>query len=281
MTEIRGPDYELAEKDYMLGMKYKDIAEKYNVSINTVKSWKQRYNWSRKGVHTKRESAHTKLNTESNNIKPVVKEVESVLKNSELNDKQRLFCLYYVKSFNATKSYQKAYGVDYTTAASIAYRLLENDGVKEEIYRLKKNKLNQAFLEPSDIFQKYMDIAFADITDFLEFGREEIPVMSAFGPVTVKDEETGEEIQLTKMVNTVKFKESIEVDGSIISEVKQGKDGASIKLADRTKALQWLSDHMNMATEEQRLKCEKLRTEIEKAKDNSNDVEQVVIIDDI
>ncbi len=43
-----------AEKDYMKGMKYKEIAEKYNVSINTVKSWKQRYNWSRKGVHTKK-----------------------------------------------------------------------------------------------------------------------------------------------------------------------------------------------------------------------------------
>ncbi|MDQ4679112.1 terminase small subunit, partial [Stenotrophomonas maltophilia group sp. RNC7] len=116
MTEIRGPDYELAENDYMLGMKYKDIAEKYNVSINTVKSWKQRYNWSRKGVHTNKESVHTKLNTESKNIKPIVKEVESVLKNSELNDKQRLFCLYYSKSFNATKSYQKAYGCSYATA---------------------------------------------------------------------------------------------------------------------------------------------------------------------
>lgn len=38
---------EQAEQDYMLGMKYKDIAEKYEVSINTAKSWKQRYGWSR------------------------------------------------------------------------------------------------------------------------------------------------------------------------------------------------------------------------------------------
>ena len=65
MTEIRGPDYELAEKDYMLGMKYKDIADKYNVSINTVKSWKQRYNWNRKGVHTNKESVHTKDNKDT------------------------------------------------------------------------------------------------------------------------------------------------------------------------------------------------------------------------
>lgn len=39
---------DLAYKDYLDGMKYKDIAEKYNVSLNTVKSWKQRNGWNRK-----------------------------------------------------------------------------------------------------------------------------------------------------------------------------------------------------------------------------------------
>lgn len=39
---------DLAYKDYMSGMKYKDIAEKYNVSLNTVKSWKTRNSWNRK-----------------------------------------------------------------------------------------------------------------------------------------------------------------------------------------------------------------------------------------
>lgn len=35
-------NYELAYEDYKNGMKQKDIAAKYNVSINTVKSWQQR-----------------------------------------------------------------------------------------------------------------------------------------------------------------------------------------------------------------------------------------------
>lgn len=52
--------HELAEKDYVKGMKYKDIAEKHDVSINTVKSWKVRHKWERKGVHTKEKSVHTK-----------------------------------------------------------------------------------------------------------------------------------------------------------------------------------------------------------------------------
>ncbi|QWH10345.1 RNA polymerase subunit sigma-70 [Bacillus mycoides] len=35
--------HELAFKDFLEGVKYKDIAEKYGVSINTVKSWRGRY----------------------------------------------------------------------------------------------------------------------------------------------------------------------------------------------------------------------------------------------
>lgn len=51
--------YELAKQDYMNGMKYKDIAEKYGVSLNTVKSWKKRYNWERKGcTQKKKKGAH-------------------------------------------------------------------------------------------------------------------------------------------------------------------------------------------------------------------------------
>ncbi|MDP4096878.1 phage terminase small subunit [Paenibacillus sp. P96] len=54
----------LAEQDYQAGLKYKEIAEKYEVSLNTVKSWKQRHGWNRdrgapssKGMHTKRPGA--------------------------------------------------------------------------------------------------------------------------------------------------------------------------------------------------------------------------------
>ncbi|QYY86113.1 terminase [Pediococcus pentosaceus] len=65
---------EQAEKDYMAGIKYKDIAAKYDVSINTVKSWKNRHGWHRgsskkdasppKRVHTKPEKgAHKKEDT--------------------------------------------------------------------------------------------------------------------------------------------------------------------------------------------------------------------------
>lgn len=38
--------WELAYEDYQKGLKRKEIAEKYNVSINTVKSWKTRH-WNK------------------------------------------------------------------------------------------------------------------------------------------------------------------------------------------------------------------------------------------
>ena len=41
-------NYQAAALDYMAGMKYKDIAEKYGTTVNTVKSWGRRYGWAQK-----------------------------------------------------------------------------------------------------------------------------------------------------------------------------------------------------------------------------------------
>lgn len=280
---------ELAYQDYKKGMKYKDIASKYDVSLNTVKSWKRR-KWLEieKGVQPKEKSVHTKCTQKQRENAPpktvLSNEEIETLKNEELTEEQRLFCLYYSKSFNATRAYQKAYNVDYRTAQSNGYRLLTFAYIKDEIMRLKKERCARSLIEQEDIFQKYMDIAFADVTDFLSFGQEEIPVMGALGPVMVDDPDTGEKVQLKKIVNKVAFRESDEVDGTLIGEVKQGKDGASIKLPDRMKALQWLSDHMGWATEEQRARIDQIKAQTDKLKVESGsdkDDESVVIVNDI
>lgn len=273
--EVKATNAELAYQDYRNGMKYKEIAEKYGVTINTVKSWKTRYKWSKDGkksVHTKTKKVCTQKSNESNAKKEAIAEaVGQVIENAELTDKQRLFCLYYVKCFNATKAYQKTFQVDYATACGNASNLLKSIEIKNEILRLKQNRLNREMLDESDIFQKYMDIAFSDMTDFVEFGQEDVPVMAVYGPVQIKDEETGEKKTLTKRVNVVRFKDSSEVDGTLIAEVKQGKDGASIKLPDRMKALEWLTEHMYMATEEQRARIENIKAKTEQIKGSGQD----------
>lgn len=226
-----------------------EIANQLSLSPGTVRGWKSKDQWEQKLNGTFRKNTERSQKKNNAKKKAVAKEVEQVLSNTDLTEKQRLFCLYYVRSFNATKAYQKAYGVDYRTAAAISYRLLENDGVRQEIYRLKQNRLNREMLDEYDIVQKYMDIAFSDITDFVVFGQETVPVMGAFGPVKVKNEETGKEEVLTKEVNAVRFRESADVDGTLIAEVKQGKDGASIKLLDKMKALEWLTKYFEMNPE--------------------------------
>ena len=61
-------------------------------------------------------------------------------------------------------------------------------------------------LTNDDIFQKFIEIAFADITDFVEFEGE-----------------------------TVRLRPSSEVDGTLLQSVSCGKDGVKIKLPDRHK----------------------------------------------
>lgn len=45
----------------------------------------------------------------------------------------------------------------------------------------------------------------------------------------------------------------------MISEIKNGRNGASIKLADRMRALDWLADHMDLATDEQKARIAALK----------------------
>lgn len=262
----RAPDkrIEQAKRMYLEGKKLVEIASRLNIPEGTIRRWKCTHKWDNERSDKKSERSERKRSKEKKSVVPVR---EEDLNNPELTDKQQLFCYFYAKCFNATKAYQKAYGTDYTTAMAAGSRMLRNVKIKNEIQNLKQSRLNREMLDEHDIFQKYMDIAFADITDYVEFGQEQVQVMTMYGPVEVEDPKTGEKKHLMKTVNTVRFKESSEVDGTIISEVKQGKDGASIKLADRMKALQWLSDHMDMATEEQRARIKLLN---QKAKENED-----------
>lgn len=273
MARAPDPRIEQAKAMYLEGQKLVEIASQLNLPEGTVRRWKSTHKWDSERSDKNKERSDRKKDALKEEKAVVPSEVESVISNLDLSDKQRLFCLYYVRCFNAAKAYQKAYGCAYSTALGAGYKLLENTEIKAEINRLKQSRLNREFLDEHDIFQKYMDIAFADITDYVEFGREKVQVMGAFGPVEVKNPETGEKEPLLKEINTVRFRESSEVDGTLITEVKQGKDGASIKLADRMKALDWLAEHMSMATDEQKARIAQIKAQTDKLKGTDNDAE--------
>ena len=134
-------------------MKYKDIAAKYGVSVSAVKSWKSRY-WKNKKLQPKKSKVATK--------KVAKKIAKEIVENEELDERQQLFCVYFMKYHNATKAYQLAYGAKYSTAMVKACNLRKEPKIQKEIQRLKELMYQEILLDPNDIVQRYIEIAFLD-----------------------------------------------------------------------------------------------------------------------
>lgn len=290
MTDIRGPDWALIKKEYLKfngKVKLKKFAEEHGVKYSTLRSRKNRENWDNevdKNVATnsvtQQKNVATKNKIKINNKKPIVEEVKELLDNAELTDKQRLFCVLYVKYMNATKAYLKTYKCTYETAMVNGPRLLGNARVREQVDNLIGAKCNKEFLSRS-IIQKYIDIAFSDMGDYVQFGKkykgmwtknddgEDIPIM---------DPETGE--QKIIEYNYLDLKESSLVDTTLINEISEGKDGIKFKLADKMKALDFLTKHCNLLNDEEKIRLDienkrlqniKLKAETEKIKGKDKD----------
>lgn len=218
-------NYIEAENDYMLGMKYKDIAEKYGVTINTVKSWKQRYGWEKvkEGSHTKdkkvctqkKKGVHTKKE-----IAPVQPEAEEKETNSGgLSEKRQLFCLYFAKYRNKVKAYQKAFGCSYETACGHASELWKNVEIQKEINRIMEEVRNEIKIDIKDLLQQQIDIARADINDYVDISTGHVRVQNNF-------------------------------DGTIVKEIKDTKEGISIKLYDKQKAIEFIKNNLPDGSQE-------------------------------
>lgn len=238
----RNPLSDKAYELYKSGMKMVDIAEQLGCEPATIRTWKNRYKWDSDGSATFQKKSETKRNVSKKKETPVDDGTRETLQNDELTPEQQMFCIYYIRTFNATQSYQKAYGCNYESALCAGPRLLGNVRVKAEIERLREIKRQQIVTGTEDIVELQMRIAFADMGNYLSFGREDVQIMGPFGPI--KDPETKEYI--TKEVNAIRLADSGNVDTQIIQEVKQGKDGVSIKLADRQKAIDWLTRFFEM-----------------------------------
>ena len=234
----------------MAGMKYKDIAEKYETTINTVKSWKKRYAWNRKKGAHKNEKGCTQ-NTGNVKVAPVQPEdgTRETFQNDELSPEQQLFCVFYIRTFNATQSYLKAYGCNWATANVCGPRLLGNIRVKNEIERLKEIKRQQIVIGEEDIVELQMRIAFGDIGDVLSFGKIEVSTKKGG----------------TVEINGVDLKESREVDTQLIQSIKEGRDGISVKMKDPQKAIEWLTKYFLMHPgDKYRAEFERKKAEIDK-----------------
>ncbi|MBP1176740.1 phage terminase small subunit [Paenibacillus sp. PvR133] len=186
-----------------------------------------------------------------------------------LTTKQRIFIMEYLRDFNATRAAMAA-GYSKKTAYSIGWELLRKPEIKAAIQNYNESLMDGVGLNAQRVLMEYMKIAFADITDYVEFGQKEEDVLGLEGD-PVFDPDTGE----TKKYryNYVSFKNSDEIDGTLVSEVKQGKDGVSVKLHDKTKALDVLTKYMDLLpdkhkrmVEDEKLKMQREKLELERAK---------------
>ena len=278
MARARSPNRDKAfeiYKDHDGNITNREIADMLEENEKTISNWKCRDKWN--VVLQKNECSTTNKKAQKNidnNMKkePIAEEVKEVLENAELTDKQRLFCIYYINCFNAAKAYKKAYECSYESALSNGYRLMENDSIRKEIENLKKHKLNRAMISEEDIFQRYLDIAYANIGDYLKFGRRRKNKWTKNKDgefIAVIDPDTGQ--QDFYEYNFIELNESSDVDTSLLSEVKECKDGISVKLKDGMKALDWLTKHMNIATDKQKVELEVLKSKIVKNEKSKED----------
>ena len=231
MAARKNPLADRAYELYKGGMKLVDIADQIGCSPATIRTWKNRYKWDNGGSETFQKRSETKRNVSKKKIRDETTlddGTKETLQNDDLTPEQQMFCIYYSRTFNAAQSYQKAYGCSYESAIANGSRLLTNDKVRAEIERLKEIKRQQIVAGADDIVELQMRIAFADIGNYVSFGQKE-----------VTDIETDE----TYMVSVVDLKESKNTDTQLIQEVKRGKDGVSVKLADKQKAIDWVSKY--------------------------------------
>lgn len=290
---------EKAEKDYLSGMKYKDIAEKYGISINTVKSWKQRYKWQRgapnkKNAPKKQKSMHTKQKKVAHKV------AEQIENNDKLTDKRKMFCLFYLQRYNATWAYQQAYGVSYETAHSAAFRLLADDSIKKQLTELKEQQAAELYASANDILLGYLKQAAADINDVIEFRTEKHLVYSKVrdkeGPYEDSsghfryepkiDPETGEQAYYYEHI--VKLKDSNQIDTSNIKSIKIDKGEPVVEMYDKQKAMKELLARLPTDNPLFKARIKKAEADADisagKAKsynDAMKDDDSVVIVDDI
>lgn len=188
------------------------------------------------------------LTTEKEDLTQKTREfIKSAAERYGLSEKEELFCYHFFRTKNATQAALRAgYGSHYSYNA--AYHILQKDNVREFMKELQTHACEELFVSTIDILRMWAKIAFADMTDYVS--------VSGAG-VTLRNSST--------------------VDGQVITEVKEGRDGVTVKLADKMKALDRLSSYLKVLPGDKAQEV-KLRI-LEKAADSNGDDDEPLKIE--
>ncbi|WP_341320840.1 terminase small subunit [Solibacillus sp. FSL H8-0523] len=245
MARARDPARDKAKEMYLHSegkMLLKDIAAELGKSDSQIRKWKNQDGWDDElngNVTNGANGNVTNKKPPNKQIKKVVIEEEPEQNKADgLTDKQRQFCINYVRTHNATQAAIMA-GYAKPSAYSMGSQLLRNIKVVNEIKRLKTPMIEATFVEANDFIQLLVKIAFADIGDFVEGGGYDVSLR----PVD-------------------------EIDTSVLSELSNTENGIKIKMENKMKAIELLAKYSNILqpNEREQLAIEQARVNIDKAK---------------
>lgn len=146
----------------------KEIAEKLNVSEGTIRGWKAKDKWSDFNKNeTERSVKNMERSNENNKKKLQLEESDfEYVDDDGLTDKQRLFCHYYMQSFNAYQAAIKA-GYSEKSAYQIGYQLLQKTSVKAYLKNLKEQQKSELFISQEWVLNRHAQIANSNINDYI------------------------------------------------------------------------------------------------------------------
>lgn len=158
-----------------------------------------------------------------------------------LNDKQKRFCEEYIIDLNATQASIRA-GYSEKTAKEIGCENLTKPNIQEYISELIKDRSYRTEITADRVIQELAKIGFSNISDYLTVIEKEIDVEGKKGKESKKIKYIDVDIFKTEDVGTHKM--------AVVSEIKRTKDGISIKLHDKVKALEDLGKHLGIFKED-------------------------------
>lgn len=152
----------------------------------------------------------------------------------KLDEQEEVFCYHYLRTHNVHASALRA-GYEPLTATKKGNSLLRKDYIKDFLKAIQSQMARESFLHGSQILDMYERIAFADINDYVQKG--------AWGWVPRKN-----------------------FDGQVVTQMKETKDGTTVILGDRMKALEKLEEYVDL--ESSKRKAQQKDLELKEAKLN-------------
>ena len=143
-----------------------------------------------------------------------------------MNKKQELFCLEYLKDFNATRAYKEVYWVKQKTAEVQGCKMLSNPKVSDYLKNKAEEKLKKADVSAERVIQSLVEVANRCM--------QKVPVMMKWGVQAIeiiKDENGNEQLAqvrkfdsawansaLEKLGKYLKlFTDKVELSGEVIT----------------------------------------------------------------